>query len=111
MSTTSITKIRLVSGDDESGERAVPPSQIIPRRLSQCPEADFRASLGDADFWWYVVQGRYLPSAYEPSPDDEDLSDVQNQLASPCPECGEVVCGTDMMGRPMFHRLTIGGDE
>lgn len=69
-----------------------------------CPEADYRDSLSDADFWAHVY-----PDASDPDPSDYDAPPgmgvvVISDHVSPCPLCGEWgACGYDPEGRPMIH--------
>lgn len=68
--------------------------------MSLCPEAEFRASLDDGDFWNYVLLG-IRPG--DPCPDWVDI-DEPSIYKPPCPECGSIVaCGYDEQGRPMVH--------
>lgn len=70
-----------------------------------CPEADFRASLSDADFWTYVLLG-YRPGE-EPDWDGQGSYDEPGPLdivLNPCEVCGEWgPCGYDAEGRPLIH--------
>jgi hypothetical protein len=105
---------------DESGEQAVPLAEGSAGSSSQCLVRDARARLTDDEFWADVFSYREGPNffrystpfLYSTNPADyydaegEDSSDdweVQ-ALIRPCTECGELVCGTDMMGRPLYHR-------
>jgi hypothetical protein len=101
---------------DESGEQAVPLAEGSAGSSSQCLVRDARARLTDDEFWADVFSYREGPNflLYSIGPADyydaegEDSSDdweVQ-ALIRPCTECGELVCGTDMMGRPLYHRQT-----
>lgn len=74
--------------------------------MSLCPEAEYRASLTDAEFWEHVFHGDDGPDDYDPSddagaprPDDPVL------VLNPCPVCGTwyKACGYDAEGLPMVH--------
>lgn len=71
--------------------------------MSLCPEAAFRASLNDGEFWEYAFNG-VKPG--DPRPDGEvefDERDVTAQF-DPCVVCGEIgPCGYDANGEPMIH--------
>lgn len=71
--------------------------------MSLCPDAEFRASLDDGEFWEYVFNG-VKPG--DPRPDREiefDERDVTAQF-DPCPVCGEFgPCGYDADGEPLVH--------
>jgi hypothetical protein len=77
--------------------------------MSLCPEGEFRASLGEQEFWEYVFH--VLLDFY---PDDEspDLDDETSWQYTPCPAC-EVLgpCGYDAQGLPMVHVYTVPEDE
>jgi len=95
---------------DESGERVIPPSQGSVGSASHCLVRNARARMTDIEFWenvfgtnvgvvildfdQYLDVDRYL----------EDQDGEEQGLAKPCTECNEFICGTDMIGRPMFHR-------
>ena len=67
--------------------------------MSLCPESDYRASLGDEDFWVYVLP--YSGDVEDP-PDAAEVGQYE-----PCPECGERgACGYDSLGRAMVHVAT-----
>lgn len=70
--------------------------------MSLCPEAGFRASLDDGDFWNYVLLG-IRPG--DPSPEPDWVDDDEPSITKPpCPECGSIVaCGYDEQGRAMVH--------
>ncbi len=71
--------------------------------MSRCPEAEYRASLSDADFWAHVLQHDPANPETDDGPDIDDLALTTNQ-GTPCPECGEyVVCAYDSQGRAMTH--------
>lgn len=70
-----------------------------------CPDADYRDTLSDDDFWAHVFR------AYTDGPDVEDDWDVPPldpvQATSPCPLCGEFgACGYDAEGRAMIHAVS-----
>ena len=73
-----------------------------------CPEAEYRASLPDDDFWDYVLL-RQRPGD---QPDDEpDLDGVTSQF-DPCLECGERgPCAYDNLGRALIHVITSGEER
>jgi hypothetical protein len=65
-----------------------------------CPEADYRDTLTDDEFWAHVYpQG-------DDGPDIESAEDFDllSHFGRPCEVCGEVgPCGYDAEGRPMIH--------
>ena len=72
-----------------------------------CPEAEYRDSLSDEDFWVYVLTGQ-RPDDPDPDCWDEEVPDeIEMQtlhIADPCPECGEVgACAVDAEGRALIH--------
>lgn len=63
-----------------------------------CPEADYRDTLTDEDFWAHVY----------PQGDGPDADGTEDGYAPPygrpCEVCGELgACGYDAEGRPMIH--------
>ena len=80
-----------------------------------CPEAEYRASPSDADFWAHVYGLDGPDRPYDPE-DDPNVPDVaeyelETRLANPCPECGQVgACAYDSEGRPLIH-VTSEEDE
>ena len=70
--------------------------------MSLCPEAEYRASLDDADFWAHVFGGNDGPDEYDP---DEDYNAPPvGRIGTPCLTCGAVdACGYDAEGLPMIH--------
>jgi hypothetical protein len=75
------------------------------RAKQLCPEADFRASLSDADFWNYVLLG--VRPGEEPDWDGQGSYDEPEPLdivLNPCGVCGEWgPCDYDAEGRPLIH--------
>lgn len=70
--------------------------------MSLCPEAEFRASLDDADFWAHVFGGDDGPDDYDPDLDPN--APPPGRIASPCETCGAVdACGYDDEGRAWVH--------
>lgn len=64
-----------------------------------CPEADYRDTLTDDEFWAHVYPQGDGPDAEGP----EDF-DLLRHFGRPCEICGEVgPCGYDNEGRPMIH--------
>lgn len=79
--------------------------------MSLCPEAEFRASLDDGEFWDYVLNG--VRPGQEPEVDfsDEDQS-PPDEYGGPCDVCGERgPCGYDAEGRPLIHPTYVRDDE
>jgi hypothetical protein len=71
--------------------------------VSLCPEAAYRASLTDGEFWSYVLTGRVDGPDEDPDVPDE-IQMAELHLSDPCPECGSRgACGYDAEGRPMIH--------
>lgn len=71
--------------------------------IGLCPEAAYRDSLDDEQFWDYVL-GNRRPG--DPADElDVDGTDVAvSSQYDPCPECGERgPCAYDAEGRPMVH--------
>lgn len=79
------------------------PQQVAVRSL--CPEAEFRASLDDGEFWEHVLNG-VRPGEdpeIEADPFEEDPGPL-GDYGGPCDICGEVgACGYDAEGRPLIH--------
>ena len=80
-----------------------------------CPEAEFRASLSDGEFWDYVFNG-VRPG--DPRPDDYDPDDDLNAPPSdrldltPCAVCGGYgACGYDDEGRALIHATPEEDDD
>lgn len=76
---------------------------MTPERL--CPEAEFRESLDDGDFWEYVLNG-VLPGEepFDHGPYDDGPDELDLMTAAPCEVCGATgACGWDDEGRPMVH--------
>lgn len=71
--------------------------------MSLCPEAEYRASLTDAEFWEHVFHGDDGPDDYDP--DNDPYAPRATFLATPCEVCGSLdeACGYDVEGRPMIH--------
>ncbi len=80
-----------------------------------CPEADYRASLSDGEFWDYVLNGHRPGDPvddYDPDEDDNRPTDDELVISTPCPECGQVgACAYDAEGRPLIHAITDTDDE
>lgn len=75
--------------------------------MSLCPEAAYRASLSDAEFWEHVLLGGVqVEDDYytdEPEPPTPDELHPVNEWG-PCPLCGEHgACAVDVNGDPMRH--------
>lgn len=75
------------------------------------------ASLDDGEFWDLVLLGRRPDDQVDDyDPDDDpnvpDLAEyeMEQRLATPCPECGQVgACAYDTEGRALIHATT--GDD
>ena len=76
--------------------------------MSLCPEAKYRASLSDDEFWDYVLTGvRPDDPRYDEEPEPPDEIEMQMLGATPCPECDEVgACAVDDEGRALIHATT-----
>lgn len=72
--------------------------------MALCPEAAYRVSLTDAEFWDHVFNRpdpRHDEHAFGA---DREEVDMLTRLATPCPECGQAgACAWDAEGRPMIH--------
>jgi hypothetical protein len=79
--------------------------------LVLCPEAEYRESLTDGEFWDYVLLG-IRPGDVLPEPDyDPEDYEVHGIIPTPCPECGVTgPCGYDPDGRAYIH-VTEESDE
>lgn len=58
-----------------------------------CPEAGYRASLSDPEFWDYVLNGHRPGDPvddYDPDDDDNHPTGDEAAISTPCPECGQV---------------------
>lgn len=67
-----------------------------------CPEAGYRDTLSDEDFWAHVFHQDDSPDTE--GPDDQDFYDMRSPYGRPCDVCGESgPCGYDAEGRPMIH--------
>lgn len=75
--------------------------------MSLCPEAAYRASLTDAEFWEHVFHGDDGPDDYDPADDPYLPTGERGEavLATPCDVCGSFLeaCGYDTEGRPFIH--------
>jgi hypothetical protein len=70
-----------------------------------CPEAELRDAMTDSEFWEHVFP--------QPDPDPEDFDippevaaqwELDDRLATPCPECGQIgACAYDVDGRALIH--------
>lgn len=70
--------------------------------MSLCPEAEYRATLTDAEFWEHVFHGDDGPDEYDPDLDPN--APPSGRLGAPCLTCGAVdACGYDAEGLPMIH--------
>lgn len=72
--------------------------------VQPCPEAAFRDSLDDGDFWNYVLLG-ILPGQerFDDGPYDDGPPEV-TYTAPSCPVCGSITeCAYDDQGRPLIH--------
>lgn len=70
-----------------------------------CPEAEYRDTLTDGEFWDYVLNDVRPddPPPMEPEFDAEDF-EAMGTVGSPCPECGQFgACGYDADGRAYVH--------
>lgn len=64
-----------------------------------CPEADYRDTLTDEEFWAHVYHQDDGPDMEGP----EDF-DLLRHFGRECEVCGEIgACGYDNEGRPMIH--------
>lgn len=73
-----------------------------------CPEAEYRESLSDEEFWAHVFQTDY------PDWSDFDGPDLDEpyRLPDPCVVCGSTTaCGYDNEGRPMIHTVEDNEDD
>lgn len=74
-------------------------------RGSRCPEAAFRDSLDDGDFWNYVLLG-LLPGQeqFDDGPWDDGPPEITYAPLNPCRVCGSIdACGYDNEGRALIH--------
>lgn len=70
--------------------------------MSLCPDAEYRASLSEDDFWPYVLLGQRPGDEPDEGPDMDDP--LFTDQGSACPECGEFgACAYDSEDRPMIH--------
>lgn len=71
-----------------------------------CPEAELRDAMDDGEFWDHVLQPGESRD-YEPDvPDEWECLEhgLEDRLADPCPECGQVgACAYDAEGRALIH--------
>jgi hypothetical protein len=64
-----------------------------------CPEADYRDTLTDDEFWAHVY-----PQGDGPDTEGPEDFDLLRHFGRPCEVCGEIgPCGYDTEGRPMIH--------
>lgn len=78
--------------------------------MSLCPEAEFRASLDDGEFWDYVLNG--VRPGEEPEVHFEEDPDAVEDYGGPCEACGAVgACAYDMDGRPLIHPTYVRDDD
>lgn len=78
---------------------------VHPTTIRGCPEAAFRDSLDDGEFWNYVLLG-LLPGQeqFDEGPYDDGPPEVTYTPLNPCVVCGSIdACGYDDEGRPMIH--------
>lgn len=70
-----------------------------------CPEADYRDSLADDEFWDHVFNGHVSEPDYDDvSPEVAAEWELTDRLANPCPECGQRgACAYDAEGRALIH--------
>ena len=93
-----------MTAPDESGERAIPPSQGLAGSAPHCSKRESRAAMSDDEYWDDVFGMNINPlDYYDPDEDFPDLPET-HELNKPCTECGEFICGYDWNGRPMYHR-------
>lgn len=75
--------------------------------MTLCPEAEYRASLSDAEFWEHVLLGGVqVEDDYDP--DSDPNCPPETPMAcdewGTCPLCGETgACAFDVNGDPMRH--------
>ena len=71
--------------------------------MSLCPEAEFRDSLSDGEFWDYVLLG-IRPGDPQPADGDDDWDPLEPVPLGVCPVCGSTTaCGYDEQGRALIH--------
>lgn len=73
--------------------------------MTLCPEAEYRASLSDDEFWDYVYNGiKHDDFSDESGPEVEEPEFHPVDSWGRCPLCGEHgACGYDLNGEPMRH--------
>lgn len=72
-----------------------------------CPEAEFRASLDDGEFWDYVLNG-IRPGDNVIEVDFCEPDELDEDYGGPCEICGERgACGYDAEGRPLIHPANV----
>lgn len=73
-----------------------------------CPEAAFRDSLSDQEFWDYV-HNRIMPGDHDLGYAESEPLDWMVGTTSrwePCPVCGQATaCGFDAEGRALIHPI------
>lgn len=60
----------------------------------------------DAEYAGWAAREHYdeMSGVLPPTAQDAERYDLENQLATSCPECGEVgACAYDAEGRPLIH--------
>ena len=74
--------------------------------MSLCPEAGFRSTLSDEEFWAHVLA---YATGVDLAPDYDDHDPLPPAFplgTQPCPVCHELgACGWDTEGRPLIHAL------
>lgn len=78
--------------------------------MSLCPEAEYRASLSDGEFWEHVFHGDDGPDDrdYDPEMDFNIPPPNEIDISEQCPICGSTgACKYDEEGLPMIHAVGV----